>query len=78
MDEAASRVRLKAFTAPPDLKELEEEVKRLDEEKKAAVNEQDFERAARLRDAGKGKERTAGTFNKQQWQDKERRRSPAR
>ncbi len=53
IDEAASRVRLKAFTAPPDLKKLEDEVKRLEEEKKAAVNEQDFERAARLRDEGK-------------------------
>ncbi len=53
IDEAASRVRLKAFTAPPNLKNLEDEVKRLAEEKKAAVNEQDFERAARLRDEEK-------------------------
>ena len=53
VDEAASRVRLKAFTAPPDLKKLEDEVKRLSEEKKAAVNEQDFERAAHLRDEEK-------------------------
>ena len=53
VDEAASRVRLKAFTAPPDLKELEAEQKRLAEEKKAAVNEQDFERAAHLRDEEK-------------------------
>ncbi|MGN0172325.1 MAG: ATP-dependent Clp protease ATP-binding subunit, partial [Acutalibacteraceae bacterium] len=53
IDEAASRVRLKAFTAPPDLKKLEDEVKRLAEEKKAAVNEQDFERAARVRDEEK-------------------------
>ncbi|MBQ9414684.1 MAG: ATP-dependent Clp protease ATP-binding subunit, partial [Clostridia bacterium] len=53
IDEAASRVRLKAFTAPPDLKELEAEAKRLAEEKKAAINEQDFERAARLRDEEK-------------------------
>lgn len=53
IDEAASRVRLKAFTAPPDLKNLEDEVKRLAEEKKSAVNEQDFERAARLRDEEK-------------------------
>ena len=53
VDEAASRVRLKAFTAPPDLKKLEDEIKRLNEEKKSAVNEQDFERAARLRDEEK-------------------------
>ena len=69
VDEAASRVRLKAFTAPPDLKELEEEVKRLNEEKKAAVNEQDFERAARLRDEEKEKSEQLAV-HKQQWQEK--------
>ena len=53
VDEAASRVRLKAFTAPPDLKKWEDEVKRLETEKESAVNEQDFERAARLRDEQK-------------------------
>ena len=53
VDEAASRVRLRTFTTPPDLKELEEEQKRLEQEKKAAVNEQDFERAAHLRDEQK-------------------------
>ncbi len=53
IDEAASRVRLKAFTAPPDVKQTEQELKRLAEEKKAAVNEQDFERAAKLRDEEK-------------------------
>ncbi len=69
IDEAASRVRLKAFTAPPDLKQLEEEVKRLSEEKKSAVNEQDFERAARLRDEEKeAAERLEQQRN--QWQEK--------
>ena len=53
IDEAASRVRLRAFTAPTGVKELEAEVERLAEEKKSAVNEQDFERAARLRDEEK-------------------------
>ena len=50
VDEAASRVRLKAFTAPPDLKELEDRVKSLNEEMQSAVNSQDFEHAAALRD----------------------------
>ncbi len=50
VDEAASRVRLKAFTAPPDLKELEEKVKSLGEEMQSAINSQDFERAASIRD----------------------------
>lgn len=50
IDEAASRVRLKAFTSPPDLKNLEEELKEIQKDKSAAVNAQDFELAAKLRD----------------------------
>ena len=50
IDEAASRVRLKAFTAPPDLKALENKLKALNEEMEAAVNAQDFEQAASIRD----------------------------
>ncbi|MEI6579982.1 MAG: ATP-dependent Clp protease ATP-binding subunit, partial [Eubacteriales bacterium] len=53
IDEAASRVRLKEFTAPPDLKQLEDKMKTIAEEKAAAVNSQDFERAAQLRDEEK-------------------------
>ena len=69
VDEAASRVRLRAFTPPPDLKHLEDEVKRLDEEKKSAVNEQDFERAARLRDQQKDTEEKLKSV-KTEWQEK--------
>ncbi|MCA8960711.1 MAG: ATP-dependent Clp protease ATP-binding subunit [Planctomycetes bacterium] len=50
IDEAGSRVRLRNSTRPPDLKELESDVERLNKEKEAAVAEQDFERAANLRD----------------------------
>jgi len=50
MDEAASRVRLASFTAPPDLKLLEEETERLKKEKEAAVSSQEFEKAAKFRD----------------------------
>jgi len=50
MDEAASRVRLKAYTAPPDVKELEEKIEVLKKEKEAAVVNQEFEKAAALRD----------------------------
>ncbi|MFY9273161.1 MAG: Clp protease N-terminal domain-containing protein, partial [Thermacetogeniaceae bacterium] len=46
MDEAASRVRLKAYTAPPDVKELEEKIETLKKEKEAAVVNQEFEKAA--------------------------------
>jgi len=50
IDEAASRVRLKAFTAPPDIKKLEEKVEKLKKEKEDAVRSQEFEKAARIRD----------------------------
>lgn len=50
IDEASSKVRLKAFTPPDELRTMEEEAKRLEAEKHSAVNEQDYERAARLRD----------------------------
>jgi ATP-dependent Clp protease ATP-binding subunit ClpC len=50
IDEAASRVRLKAFTAPPDLKKLEDKVEKLGKEKEEAIRCQEFEKAARIRD----------------------------
>jgi len=50
IDEAASKARLKAVTAPPDLKDIEDKLKELANEKQAAVNSQEFERAAKLRD----------------------------
>ncbi len=50
IDEAGARVRLKAMTRPPDLKQIDEEIERLNQEKEAAVAEQDFEKAAHLRD----------------------------
>lgn len=53
IDEAASKVRLDAFTAPPNLKEMENEIKRLEEEKNSAVRSQNFEQAAELRDKEK-------------------------
>ena len=53
VDEACSRVRLRAFTTPPEVKKLEDDIKQVNEEKAAAVNSQDFERAAALRDREK-------------------------
>lgn len=50
IDEAASRVRIKNFTAPPDLKKLEEQLASLEKEKSEAISLQDFERAAQIRD----------------------------
>ena len=51
MDEAASRVRIAAFTAPPDLKAQEEQLACISREKQEAIDHQDYERAARLRDS---------------------------
>ena len=50
IDEAGARVRLKAMTRPPDLKEIDTEVEALNKDKEEAVANQDFERAAALRD----------------------------
>ncbi|MDX1964271.1 MAG: ATP-dependent Clp protease ATP-binding subunit [Pirellulales bacterium] len=51
IDESGARVRLKSMTKPPDLKEIDEEVERLNKEKEEAVANQDFEKAASLRDS---------------------------
>lgn len=69
IDEAASRVRLRAYTAPDDLKEIEEKIKKLEAEKSAAVNEQDFERAAKIRDDEKTL-KVELDHRKKEWQDK--------
>ncbi len=53
IDEGASKVRLAAMTSPDNVKDLEDKVKNLENEKASAVNEQDFERAAKLRDEQK-------------------------
>ncbi|SIS72169.1 ATP-dependent Clp protease ATP-binding subunit [Alicyclobacillus vulcanalis] len=50
IDEAASRVRLRTHTAPPNLKELEQKLEKVRSEKDAAVQSQEFELAASLRD----------------------------
>ena len=53
IDEAGSRLRIKRMETPPDLKELENELAAVVDQKKAAVEEQDFERAGSLRDKEK-------------------------
>jgi len=50
IDEAGSKVRLKSFTAPPDLKKLEEQFEKLRKEKEDSIRSQEFEKAARIRD----------------------------
>ena len=53
IDEGASKVRLASMTSPDNIKELEQTLERYEQEKASAVNEQDFERAAKLRDEQK-------------------------
>ena len=53
IDEAASRVRIQAFTAPPDMKEQQLQLTALSKETEEAVANEDFETAARLRDKKK-------------------------
>lgn len=53
IDEAASRVRLKAYTVPDNLKEMEKELVSLEEEKASAVRAQNYEQAAEIRDREK-------------------------
>ena len=74
IDEAASRVRMKAFTAPPDLKEMEDKIKKAGEEKAAAVNAQDFEAAAKIRDEEKSLNEEYEKA-RQQWQETNARNS---
>ncbi len=50
IDEAASRVRIRSYTTPPDMKELEAKIQQLNKEKEEAIAHQNFERAAQIRD----------------------------
>ena len=50
MDEAASRVRIQSFTAPPDVKAQEKKLESVQREKREAIDRQDYEKAAALRD----------------------------
>ena len=66
VDEAASKIRIKSLTAPPDVKELEDKIASLKKEKEAAITVQDYEKAAKLRD--EEKELSAKlSANKENW-----------
>ena len=54
IDEAGARLRIRRMTAPPELKELDEQIAEARRSKESAIDDQDFERAARLRDEEKG------------------------
>ncbi len=69
IDEAGARVRLRSMTKPPDLKEIDDEVERLNKEKEEAVANQDFEKAASLRDQA-DKLRKKKDQIKREWREK--------
>jgi ATP-dependent Clp protease ATP-binding subunit ClpC len=71
IDEAGARVRLKAMTKPPDLKEIDDEVERLNKEKEEAVAAQDFEKAAALRDQADKLKKKKQTITRE-WREKSR------
>jgi ATP-dependent Clp protease ATP-binding subunit ClpC len=69
IDEAGARVRLKAMTRPPDLKEIDTQIEQLNQEKEAAVAEQDFEKAAHLRDQADKLKKKKETVTRE-WREK--------
>ncbi len=50
IDEASSKIRMKAFTAPPEVKAIESELAEAGAQKKIAIEEENFEKAAEMRD----------------------------
>ncbi len=68
IDEAGSKARLSVTTAPPDLKKLEREVEETKKEKEAAIEAQNFEKAAHLRDQEK-KAKEALLQAKKSWRE---------
>ncbi|MDC0308318.1 MAG: ATP-dependent Clp protease ATP-binding subunit [Planctomycetaceae bacterium] len=71
VDESGARIRLKSMVRPPDLKELEEEIERLNTAKEDAVANQDFEKAANLRDQSDKLKKKKETLT-EEWREKSR------
>jgi ATP-dependent Clp protease ATP-binding subunit ClpC len=71
IDEAGARVRLKAMTRPPDLKDIDQQVEQLNKEKEEAVANQDFEKAAALRDQADKLKKKKATVTRE-WREKSR------
>ncbi|MBQ8767600.1 MAG: ATP-dependent Clp protease ATP-binding subunit [Clostridia bacterium] len=67
IDEACSKVRLESLTPPDEIKEMENRLSSLSAEKEMAVNQQDFERAAKLRDEEKSLQQELNS-QKAKWQ----------
>ncbi|MFS0749622.1 ATP-dependent protease ATP-binding subunit ClpC [Oceanobacillus sp. 1P07AA] len=70
IDEAGSKVRLRSYTVPPNLKELEQKLDEVRKEKDAAVQSQEFEKAASLRDSEQRFREELET-TKNEWKEKQ-------
>lgn len=70
IDEASSKVRLRSYTIPPNLKQLETQLENIRKEKDAAVQSQEFEKAASLRDTEQ-KMRDELDSTKNEWKEKQ-------
>ncbi len=66
IDEAGARLRIRRMTAPPDLREFDEKIADVRREKESAIDAQDFEKAANLRD-GEKKLLAAKAEREKQW-----------
>ncbi len=71
IDESGARVRLKTMSKPPNLKEIDDEVEQLNKEKEEAVANQDFEKAASLRDSADKLKKKKQQITKE-WREKSR------
>ncbi len=71
IDEAGARVRLRTMSKPPDLKDIDDDVERLNKEKEEAVANQDFEKAAALRDQADKLRRKKEQITRE-WREKSR------
>ena len=69
VDEAASRVKMRTYTMPDSIKQLEEKVASLGKEKEDAIRMQNFEKAASLRDEERAKKEKLEK-EKQKWENK--------
>jgi ATP-dependent Clp protease ATP-binding subunit ClpC len=69
IDEAASRVRLQTTITPPNLKQLEEELERIQQEKEAAIKNEEFEKAAQIRDHEQQVQQKLDTL-RNEWQNR--------
>ena len=69
IDEAASKIRMKAYTQPESIKNIEEKIEKIEKEKVDSVHMQDFEKAAKLRDDKKELEEKLEK-EKKKWESK--------